>query len=297
MDKTISVTVVLAIITTITILIVPPLIAPYMVYPELTISHVYIGRGLDFGNSTTLELLEHAVDPTTPNVKFRIKNTGEHAAVLDNFGITIFNEDKNHWVPPSENRNLINQQDIASSPIGKEKIALINIFENPTKNSTIIVKSTPNGATLYLDNINTGQTTDTTLENVPPGEHHLIYNLTGYNDFNVTVNVGPGGIISLDSQLTPLPPPESTFYVSQVYYIELNQSEISNFFASNSYNNRPYSKIIPLDPLFKIDPNQEEMIEFYFIGLNKINYSMEFNFSYDNKVVSSDPVFPALQDT
>lgn len=61
-----------------------------------------------------------------------------------------------------------------------------------TELGSISVTSDPAGARIYLDNQDTGQTTDTVISNVLPGTHTLRLSLAGYASAERTVDVSPG---------------------------------------------------------------------------------------------------------
>jgi PKD repeat protein len=79
----------------------------------------------------------------------------------------------------------------------------------PTKGS-ISVYSSPTGALVYLDGVNTGQTTNTLLTNIAPGSHTVLLNLTGYKNNTVQVMVIAGQTAQVFATLTPVKPPVPT---------------------------------------------------------------------------------------
>jgi len=56
-------------------------------------------------------------------------------------------------------------------------------------NGSIAVTSTPAGAAIRLDTVDTGSVTPSTLANVTAGQHRIDVNLTGYYPANLTVSV------------------------------------------------------------------------------------------------------------
>ncbi|GEM_PF-415339 len=66
---------------------------------------------------------------------------------------------------------------------------------------SIVVTSTPDGAAIWLDGAETGETTDTTLTNVPVGDHTVRVELDGYLDTEETVTVTSGEIASVHFDL------------------------------------------------------------------------------------------------
>jgi formylglycine-generating enzyme required for sulfatase activity len=61
-----------------------------------------------------------------------------------------------------------------------------------TELGSIKVNSTPTGASIWLDDSNTGKKTNTVLQNVFPGSHKLTLKKSGYWDEEVEVTVEPG---------------------------------------------------------------------------------------------------------
>ncbi|HVP94586.1 MAG TPA: PEGA domain-containing protein [Methanoregulaceae archaeon] len=79
----------------------------------------------------------------------------------------------------------------------------------PTKGS-ISVYSSPVGALVYLDGVNTGQITNTLLTGITPGSHTVLLNLTGYKNNTVQVTVVAGQTTQVFVTLTPVKPPVPT---------------------------------------------------------------------------------------
>jgi hypothetical protein len=66
-------------------------------------------------------------------------------------------------------------------------------FTLTSSSGSIRVTSTPSGATIYLDDVNTGLTTTSTLTNLAPGTHRVRVMMAGYNTpatKTVTVTIG-----------------------------------------------------------------------------------------------------------
>ncbi len=61
-----------------------------------------------------------------------------------------------------------------------------------TQLGSINVTSTPTGANIFLDGVDTGQMTNAVIPNVIPGTHTIRLTLTGYNPAEQTVNVTAG---------------------------------------------------------------------------------------------------------
>jgi sugar lactone lactonase YvrE len=66
------------------------------------------------------------------------------------------------------------------------------------KKGSIDVRSTPEGARVFLDGSDTGKVTNTRLDNVSPGTHSVTLKLQGYSDYttNVTVSAGQTASVS-----------------------------------------------------------------------------------------------------
>jgi len=75
---------------------------------------------------------------------------------------------------------------------------------------SIVVTSSPDGAAIFLDGVETGEATDTTLTNVPVGTHTIRVSLDGYLDEEETVTVASGEIaavhVDLDTSAITLQP-------------------------------------------------------------------------------------------
>jgi hypothetical protein len=66
---------------------------------------------------------------------------------------------------------------------------------------SIQVSSSPSGAAVYLDGTNTAQTTPANLTNVAVGSHNITLTLSGYYDWEKTVNVTKGQTSTVDATL------------------------------------------------------------------------------------------------
>ena len=74
-----------------------------------------------------------------------------------------------------------------------------------TPAGSICVTSVPTGATIFLDNNNTGKVTNGTLTAVPEGSHNVTVTLAGYAPASRQVQVGTGGTVLVHFDLVPLP--------------------------------------------------------------------------------------------
>jgi hypothetical protein len=71
------------------------------------------------------------------------------------------------------------------------------------------ISSTPLGAEIYIDIIDTGFQTispHTTIINIANGVHQLTLTLSGYEDYNKEFTINEGQITTIDVTLTPIPP-------------------------------------------------------------------------------------------
>ena len=80
--------------------------------------------------------------------------------------------------------------------------------EKKPETGTINVRSTPDGAAIWLDGLNTGKVTNAILTGVAPGSHTVILVKEGYVDYPATVTVQAGAEAVLFATLTVSPKPE-----------------------------------------------------------------------------------------
>jgi len=71
--------------------------------------------------------------------------------------------------------------------VDNEMVSIEFILAEPT--GSITVTSSPDGAAIFLDGIDTGEVTNTTLTRVSPGDHTVTLTLDGYADAAATVTV------------------------------------------------------------------------------------------------------------
>jgi len=67
-----------------------------------------------------------------------------------------------------------------------------NDTAGPTLPGSIYITSNPSDAEIWLDGVNTFQTTPDTVKNVDEGAHNVTLKLQEYNDTTFTVNVTGG---------------------------------------------------------------------------------------------------------
>jgi hypothetical protein len=69
---------------------------------------------------------------------------------------------------------------------------------------SLIIFSTPSGAVIYIDDLDTGLTTPATVNNVSVGTHTYALSLSGYTDSTGTFDITYDKIITVDTLLEPL---------------------------------------------------------------------------------------------
>ena len=108
--------------------------------------------------------------------------------------------------------------------------------------------STPSGAQIWLDGINTGQITPYTLTNIPTGIHTVTYKLTGYNDCVNGISVTSGQTTNVPCTLVLSTTPsdyELYFKVPEIYpmwYINSVLQPIANTIAKLSAQSVPVNE-------------------------------------------------------
>ncbi len=88
--------------------------------------------------------------------------------------------------------------------VGGKTLAL-SVTLKPTVGS-ISIKSTPSGATVYLDNVKKG-VTPITLSNIKTGDHTIVLKYSKYKDYQTKVTVLADKTTSVDATLVLLPQP------------------------------------------------------------------------------------------
>ena len=74
----------------------------------------------------------------------------------------------------------------------------------PANYGRIIATSQPQGAKVYLDNVQRG-TTPLNLDRVATGQHHIRLAMAGYQDWSSNVSVSPSRTTTVSADLIPLP--------------------------------------------------------------------------------------------
>ena len=101
----------------------------------------------------------------------------------------------------------------------------------------IHVRSNPIGAQIYLDNNNTGKTTDHDFFNVAYGSHSITLKLSGYKDTTTTRNISPSQrIANITITLTPA---QSTTVFKSIKFYEITKTKLNQ---TGSFINRKKNK-------------------------------------------------------
>ena len=92
------------------------------------------------------------------------------------------------------------QQNVTVQPVQTTQVAATLVPLTATT-GTIQVNSSPTGAKIYLDNANTGKTTNAALTLLAPGNHAVLLTLQGYRDFGQQVTVAAGQTATVTASL------------------------------------------------------------------------------------------------
>jgi len=92
------------------------------------------------------------------------------------------------------------QQDVTVQPAQTAHVAATMVPLTATT-GIIEVNSTPSGAKVYLDNADTGKTTNAALTLLAPGNHTVLLTLRGYRDFSQQVTVAAGQTATVSASL------------------------------------------------------------------------------------------------
>ncbi|MBN2461030.1 MAG: PEGA domain-containing protein [Candidatus Cloacimonetes bacterium] len=86
---------------------------------------------------------------------------------------------------------------VISGCFGKKKTS------ESEEDGTIVVNSTPQGATIYLDGAEPRLVTPATIENVEPGEHTILLEKSGYQNWSETFDLDSGETHVINANLVP----------------------------------------------------------------------------------------------
>jgi hypothetical protein len=86
----------------------------------------------------------------------------------------------------------------------------------PGINGHFTIRSSPEGANIFIDNLYRGLT-PLTLVDIPAGSHSILLRLNGYQDWQSSVNVNAGSSTDVSGTLAPAitPQPSPTTAISQ----------------------------------------------------------------------------------
>jgi hypothetical protein len=78
------------------------------------------------------------------------------------------------------------------------------VVDMTSTSGSLVVDSTPIGATVFVDGRNEGPT-PASISKVPEGQRDIVVQMPGYEPYRATVTVMPGEAARVDASLTPLP--------------------------------------------------------------------------------------------
>ncbi len=128
-------------------------------------------------------IIDDIVAGSTPGT-FKNITPGDHIVVLNLSGYDDYTETVS----------------VMSDTTSTVDVDLARIIVPP---GSILVKSTPSLATVYLDNIYKG-ITPLSLDNIGPGSHVIVLRKTGYNDYRTSINVVSGKTVTVSATLVPV---------------------------------------------------------------------------------------------
>jgi PKD repeat protein len=126
-----------------------------------------------------------------------------------------------------------------------DAVAVVTIVYNETAtlhqdlieaHGSIAVASTPTGAAIFLDGIETGKLTNALLENVPAGDHVITLKLAGYADASKTVTVADNETATVHFLLTE---PAGSIVVTsapdgaRIFFDGIDTGEVTNATLTN----------------------------------------------------------------
>lgn len=87
--------------------------------------------------------------------------------------------------------------------ISAGKTTPVNVVLTPSqKTGYLTMYSTPKGAEIYIDMVDTGKKTNTVKMVVDVGQHILLLNKTDYKDYQKVVTIYPGRVTTVNARLT-----------------------------------------------------------------------------------------------
>ncbi|MDP8269011.1 MAG: PEGA domain-containing protein [Candidatus Tenebribacter davisii] len=162
--------------------------------------------------------------------------------------------------------------------VGDGETHTVNATMTIANNATLIVNSVPAGATIYLDGDPAGIVTPATLE-IDTGNHELRLELTGYQDYVETFNVGDGDTYTVNATMAVVTntslsvyttPSGASVYIDGAYTGELTPIT--------------FTDILPGD----------HQVRIYKVGYNEVvhNITLLENIPYTINEVLTAPVSP-----
>ena len=131
---------------------------------------------------------------------------------------------------------------LGTAAIGTALFLLLKKKKEPAPTTgSIKVESSPDGARIWLNDTDTGQTTPAVLTGIQPGSHSIKLTKEGYLDYQVNVTVEAGKETLLFAPLTPAPTPNfvttsNTVVVPEggqsTFQVKLSERPVSNVTAN-----------------------------------------------------------------
>ncbi|MCK9335369.1 MAG: PEGA domain-containing protein [Candidatus Cloacimonetes bacterium] len=131
-----------------------------------------------------------AAGPAPLTVRFTDTSTGDPTSWSWDFGDGVTSTEQNPvhtYTTPGTYTAILTVTNTVGSDSARQ-----NITVTTTQVGSIAVTSAPAGAAIWLDDRNTGTFTNTTLTNIPAGDHVVRVELDGYQTMTKTVTVAAG---------------------------------------------------------------------------------------------------------
>lgn len=90
----------------------------------------------------------------------------------------------------------------------------VNFTTKDMVQNSVVINSTPSGASIYLDGTNMNKITPYTLTNVSPGNHNVRLYKNGYNEYNINFELEAGKSYTINAELENPEPPFPVFTIS-----------------------------------------------------------------------------------
>ncbi|MCU0289153.1 MAG: Ig-like domain-containing protein, partial [Acidobacteria bacterium] len=115
--------------------------------------------------------------------------------------------------------------------VGVSVIAYFLLKKKSPKTGSINIISNPNGAVIWLDNVNTENTTPATLNSIASGSHTVKLVKAGYQEYTKNITVERGKVTQVNATLTPIP--EITTSSVNIQIPEGNQTSFEVWLSEN----------------------------------------------------------------